>query len=240
MACIAAGWASFGIYTFYSLGFLEVQRGHGPLLATAMFTPICVSGLCAAIATGLALTYLRASTVMLIAMAAFFVGGIIFATMPVEQTYWAQTFVGTVILPWGMDMSFPAAAIILSSTMPQKHQGLAASLVNTFVNYAISIGLGLGGTVETQVNRAGSDILRGYRGASYTGVGFSGLGGAVALVFCCMEYSRSTASELSPTIHQFKLEEVWDGTSARSQGRGCSIEQYHEGSVRLTKCSPVG
>ncbi|KAK4551519.1 hypothetical protein LTR86_011126 [Recurvomyces mirabilis] len=194
---IVSGYLWFGIWSALAgLGFLEVLRGHSPLLTTAMFIPICVSGLCAAIATGLALTHLRASTVMLIAMAAFFVGGIIYATMPVEQTYWAQTFVGTVILPWGMDISFPSATIIMSRTMPQRHQGLAASLVNTFVNYSISIGLGFGGTVERQVNRAGSDILRDYRGAFYTGVGFPGLGVATALAFCCMEHSRSKASEL--------------------------------------------
>jgi hypothetical protein len=50
-----------------------------------------------------------------------------------------------------MDMSFPAATVILSNAMPKEHQGLAASLVNTMVNYSISIGLGIAGTVEANV-----------------------------------------------------------------------------------------
>ncbi|KAJ5675041.1 low affinity NH4+ transporter [Penicillium maclennaniae] len=155
LACISAGWSSFGIFVFYSLNLLEVLRGQTPLLTSAQFTSVAISGLFAAGATGLVLSHFRASTVMLIAMTFFLIGGIIFATVPVHQIYWAQTFVGIIVLPWGMDMSFPAGTIILSRAMPRRHQGLAASLVNTFVNYSISIGLGLAGTIEGQVNDGG-------------------------------------------------------------------------------------
>lgn len=83
-------------------------------------------------------------------------------------------------------MSFPAATIILSNSMHKEHQGIAASLVNTAINYSISIGLGIAGTVESQVNNGGltrSDILKGYRGAQYVGIGLSTLGFFVALTF---------------------------------------------------------
>ena len=80
-------------------------------------------------------------------------------------------------------MSFPSACIILSNAMPPEHQGMAASLVNTAVNYSISIGLGMAGTVESHVNHNGQDVLRGYRGAWYLGIGLGGLGMAVASAF---------------------------------------------------------
>lgn len=195
LACVSAGWSSFGIFVLYTWNLVEVLRGQTPLLTSAQFSPIAISGLCAAVATGLVLSHFRASTVMLISMTAFFTGGIIFATMPVHQIYWAQTFAGIIVLPWGMDMSFPAATIVLSRAMPRRHQGLAASLVNTFVNYSISIGLGFAGTVDSQLNDGGKDVLRGYRGALYMGVGLSGLAVVVALIFCFVERHRSKASE---------------------------------------------
>jgi hypothetical protein len=64
-----------------------------------------------------------------------------------------------------MDMSFPAAKIVISRAMSMRHQGVAASLVETFVNYYISIEMGLARTVEGQVNRGGKNILRAFRGA---------------------------------------------------------------------------
>lgn len=87
-------------------------------------------------------------------------------------------------------MSFPSGTIILSNNMPREHQGLAASLVNTIVNYSISIGLGLAGTVESQVNRGGTDTFRGYRGASYMGIGLAGLGVGVATMFVIRSLTR--------------------------------------------------
>lgn len=90
---------------------------------------------------------------------------------------------GILVLPWGMDSSFPAATFILSRAMPRQHQGLAASLVTTFVNYSISIGLGFAGTAEGQVNGQGKNVLQGYRGAFYMGVGLAGFGVVVALIF---------------------------------------------------------
>ncbi|KAI8664168.1 MFS domain-containing protein [Fusarium keratoplasticum] len=190
LGCIAAGWSSFGIFVLYIWNFLEILRQQTPLLTSAQFTVVAISGLCAALTTGVLLSRIPASAVMLIAMTCFTVGGILFSTLPIKQTYWAQTFVGLIILPWGMDMSFPAGTIILSRAMPKQHQGLAASLVNTVVNYSISIGLGFAGTVEYNVNDGGRDILLGYRGAWYVGVGLAGLGIVIALGYCLAEWYR--------------------------------------------------
>lgn len=88
-------------------------------------------------------------------------------------------------------MSFPAGTVILSNSMPRQHQGLAASLVNTVVNYSISIGLGIAGTVESNVNNGGIDTLKGYRGACYTGVGLAGLGVFLAACFMFVTWDRS-------------------------------------------------
>lgn len=84
-----------------------------------------------------------------------------------------------------MDMSYPAASLVASNSVPRHQQGTAASLVNTFVSYSISLGLGFAGTVETQVNNGGKtpdDVLKGYRAAWYLGIGLAGLGILLALL----------------------------------------------------------
>lgn len=191
LGCIGAGWSSFGIWIFYTWLFMDDSRGQTPLLSSAQFAPVAISGFCAAVTTGFVLSHYPASAVMPFAMTAFLVGTILIATAPVEQTYWAQTFVSIIIMPWGMDMSFPAATIILSNTMPHEHQGLAASLVNTVVNYSISIGLGFAGTIESRVNDGGANALKGYRGSWYMGTGLSGLGIFVAASYALTSYRRS-------------------------------------------------
>ena len=78
--------------------------------------------------------------------------------------------------------------------MPREHQGVAGSLVNTVVNYSISLGLGFAGTVERYVDPDGSHILKGYRGASYMGVGLAGLGSVIAICFTIVTWAKSRKS----------------------------------------------
>lgn len=104
-------------------------------------------------------------------------------------------------------MSFPSGTIILSNNMPREHQGLAASLVNTIVNYSISIGLGLAGTVESQVNRGGTDTLKGYRGASYMGIGLAGLGVGVASMFVIRSLTQHDKMHTGTTVDNSNTED---------------------------------
>lgn len=77
--------------------------------------------------------------------------------------------------------------------MPPEQQGVAASLVNTVINYSISIGLGIAGTVESQVNKGGRDVLAGYRGAWYVGIGLDVLG--IVLAICLVLSWRATMKQ---------------------------------------------
>ncbi|KAF2773289.1 MFS general substrate transporter [Teratosphaeria nubilosa] len=191
LGCVACGWANFGIWVFYLWQILEVLRGTSPLLASAYLTPLVVSGAAAAIVTGWLLAHVKPAWLMVVALSAFTASSLLIATVPPNQIYWAQIFVTTIVAPWGMDMSFPAATVYISNSIEKAKQGVAASLINTVVNYSISLGLGFAGTIETHVNNGGvtaADTLRGYRGALYMGIGLAGLGLALSLSFLVKQY----------------------------------------------------
>ncbi|RMY45729.1 hypothetical protein D0865_09732 [Hortaea werneckii] len=183
LGVIAAGWGSFGIWVFYLWRFIENVRGYSTLSACAQNSPVAITGLCAAVATGFLLSNIKVSYVLLLSTLFFLIGQILIATAPVGQIYWAQTFVSIIIMPWGMDMSFPSGTIVLSNNTPRHDQGIASSLVNTTVNYSISLALGIAGTVVRNINPSGTDTLAGYRGAWYLGIGLDGLAVLIALYF---------------------------------------------------------
>lgn len=191
LTCVACGWSSFGIWFYYTWQFYEESRHMSPLLGAAYITPAAISGACAAVLTGFLLSRIRPAWVMTIALTAFTIGNVLIGTTPVDQIYWGQQFFSVVVTPFGMDMSFPAATLLLSNAVRKEHQGVAASLVNTVVNYSISLGLGFAGTVEVHVNHGGrtpKDLLHGYRGAWYMGMGLSGLGLFVSVVYLMRSY----------------------------------------------------
>ncbi|KAL5338425.1 major facilitator superfamily domain-containing protein [Aspergillus crustosus] len=115
------------------------------------------------------------------------------------------------VSPLDMDISFPASATILSDAVSVKHQGVSASLVNTVINYAMAIGLGVAGTVEAEVVHSGGSLLQGYRSALWTSVGLSALAFGVAFVYAlCTECPalRGLGSRAYPHEHPVESSEV--------------------------------
>jgi MFS family permease len=198
LGCTAAGWASFSVWLYYSFTFLQVFRGWSPLLASAAYAHGPISGLIASLLTGYLMGKIKPHWIMLISMCAFFVGSLLFATNPVDQIYWLNTFFSILVMPFGMDMSNPAATILLSNSVSKEHQGIAASLVVTVVNYSISLALGIAATVETHVNNNGQDLLAGFRGAQYFGLGLGALGIIISAAFLLQSYIHEPEQPAQP------------------------------------------
>lgn len=192
LAAMACGWANFGIWGLYLVQILQEIRNLSPLLTTAWFSPVVFSGGLAAILTGKLLGpwNVKPNFVITFALTAFTVGGLLAALAPTDQTYWGQIFFSMLVYPFGMDMSFPAATLLLSDALPKEHQGIGASLVNTVVNYGIAIGVGFAGTVEVHVRGKGGleSDLDGFKGALYMGVGLAILGLIICWAFLARAY----------------------------------------------------
>ncbi|KAK6455603.1 multidrug-resistance type transporter [Scheffersomyces xylosifermentans] len=217
LGCIAAGWSCFGIWLFYTFRWSLVIDEDSPILAAVMTVPCIFTGLIAAVSTGFMVQKVPSSIILLGSLLAFLVGSILMGTRPVGQIYWAQKFVSFLIQPFGMDMSFPAACIILSTALPKSQQGMAGSLVSTFVNYSISIGLGFAGTVEYYVTKdmvpSTETTIHGMRVAFYMGFGLAGMGVLVAssFVFYQITHRKKDIEQENPShVDKYSIDESND------------------------------
>ncbi|KAK3334142.1 MFS general substrate transporter [Cercophora scortea] len=216
LACVFAGWSSHGIWVYYLYLFLEHLRGDSALLTSAETFPVAVTGLVFAFLTVWLMRRIPVSWVMFIAMFFFLLGSLLIAVTPLEQTYWANTFVAIILMPGAMNLSFPAATILLSSALPKEKQGIAASLVATVVNYSISCGLGFAGSIHKRslasaAERMGMEgpppalavsnpqlvavRLAGLRNAYWFSVALGGLGMLIAGVFILVQRADRNAAE---------------------------------------------
>jgi predicted MFS family arabinose efflux permease len=150
-----------------------------------------ISGTIAAIPTGFLVSKISSSVLMLMAMMAFTAAIVVLATTPVHGSYRGHIFISCIIMPWGMDISFPAGTLMLSNAVSHENQGLAASLVNMILNYSISLGLGVAGTVASRTDPQNNDLLWQYRTALYSGIGMGGLGIFAAGVYVIYAHSSS-------------------------------------------------
>jgi MFS family permease len=185
LGAVACGWATFGIWTWFLWKFLLGIKQYAPLEAAVHVLPIVPVALIASILTAWMMRKCRPSWTLFWALVAFAFGPLLLAVDSNidKTTYWSWTFASLVVMPFGMDMSFPAATLIMSNYFPPQQQGVAGSLISTVVNYSISLGLGLASTVEVQVNNHGLHPLAGIRGGWFMGVGLGGLGVLICIAF---------------------------------------------------------
>lgn len=191
LGCTAAGWAAFGIWLWYLVQFLEGLRGWKPLRLSAGFVPLIASGGVAAVLNCNFLSQKsRAPGTMFASTLAILAGSILMATAPVKQSYWLNTFFSILVVPLGMVLLTPTTIMLFEDSLPEGHQGLASGLAVTAMGYAISVGLGMAGAVESHVRDRKEDVVDGYRAAQYLGVGFSGLSVLMALGFLAVKCLR--------------------------------------------------
>lgn len=190
LLCMSLGWGLFGIWQYYYWSFMMNLRGWSPISTALTYMPLLILGIVAALLVGFCITKKRAPYMVCGAMIGFMCGCIFLAILPINQTFWRLSFGQMFLLAWGMDCSFPAASLILSDFLPPEHQGMAGSLVNTVVNYSVSLFLAMSSTVEIQTLEHTGSVLESYRGAAYLGIGISGLAVVFSVVFVVTEHGK--------------------------------------------------
>lgn len=158
-------------------------RGLSELEATLQFIPCGLVGILAASMSVFLLPRVPGYVIFGISMICFFLGELLLALTPVEQTYWQMTFPTFLLICLGPDLSFSCSSLIASDKLPKEQQGVAGSLINTIVNYSIALGLALAGNLENAVNDHGNDRLKGFRAAWFLGAGFAAAGIVMTAVF---------------------------------------------------------
>lgn len=183
VTAMSFGWMSFGIFLYYTTLFILNVHNKLPLTAVAQMVPLVVGGLFATASVGIFIPKVRAQYIFGVSMFSFFIGNILMSFANYTSVYWALIFPACLLVVGGPDLSFASSGIIISNAVTEEEQGVAGSFIATVVQYSISIGLGIAATVESHVNKGGRDIVLGYRGAYWLGMGFSAVAFLIVAVF---------------------------------------------------------
>ncbi|KAK6834584.1 hypothetical protein PG987_009278 [Apiospora arundinis] len=183
---VLLSYMSFGISLWYMISWQQELRGWSVMQTAVGWIPFGVGAL---VAVGLAawlIPRMAAQYIMAIGIGVMVVSNLLLATMPVQQTYWAQTFPAVLIGSICPDFVYVAAQIIASNSVSRKQQGVAGSLIGTLNLYGNSLGLGFAGTIETELTKGQVDLVGGYRAALYFGVALAVAGLLIDFAFVRM------------------------------------------------------
>ena len=164
---------AYGTFLWYMVAWQITIRHWSVLSLAAGFTPIPICAAAAALLAAWLVPRLAAQWILMFGCLSVLIAQILIATMPAQQTYWAQVFPATIIQSFCPDFIFTAAQIIACNSVKRHEQGIAGSLIGTLQLYATSLGLGFAGIVEMNTNREGKDMIRGFRAALGLGMGIA-------------------------------------------------------------------
>jgi MFS family permease len=183
IGAMAFGWMSFGIFLYYTTTYILVIRRQPPLVAVAQMTPLVIGGLFATAAVGAFINKVPAQYIFGASMVSFLIGDLIMCFFNHSDNYWAIVFPACLLVVGGPDLSFASSGIIISNVVLPEEQGVAGSLVSAVVHYSLSIGLGIAATVEMHTSNHGQDMIAGFEGALYLGIGFATVGLLIVVLF---------------------------------------------------------
>ncbi|KAI0914181.1 MFS general substrate transporter [Ustulina deusta] len=170
---VGLSFMSLGIFIWYMAQFMEMIRGDSLIVTGLQYLPLTiVGGLTPFIAAWL-IPRVPAQVIIGLGCLALVIINALLASLRADLSYWAMCFPAMFVSAFTIDLITTSAQIVISSTVPMKHQGVAGSLVGTLLGYGLSTGIGIAGTVEVNTFDNGKNLLKGYHSAGYLAVGMS-------------------------------------------------------------------
>ncbi|KAK9775850.1 putative Major facilitator superfamily-domain-containing protein [Seiridium cardinale] len=176
----------FGITLWYSVSWQQVLRNTSVLQTGINFIPFGLASLFSVFLAAWLVSRVAAQWIMAVGVIVVLGASILLATMPVQQTYWAQIFPAIALSGFCPDFVFVAAQVIASNSVSRRQQGVASSLIGTLNLYGNSLGIGIAAIIESEVNKTSTDEAGGYRAVLYFSAGICLVGLVLDVVFVRM------------------------------------------------------
>lgn len=174
---------SYGIALWYMVAWQQIIRQWSTLNFAIGLLPHAVFGGLAAPVAAWLISRIAAQWILAFGALVVLLSSILLVTMPAQQLYWTQVFPATILMALCPDFMSTAAQIVTTNSVRRYEQGIAGSLISLLQLYGASIGLGFAGTVESNTNNNGTEVLAGYRGALYFAIGLAAAALAIDMLF---------------------------------------------------------
>ncbi|PCD38656.1 hypothetical protein AU210_007123 [Fusarium oxysporum f. sp. radicis-cucumerinum] len=140
-----------GAWQFYAIQFWQRYQNASPLTTTLYILPNGIVGILAAYVVSKTLHVVPMHVIFTASMIAFALGPAFFLPQTPSTSYWALSLPGFILATFGPDMSFTAAAIFITSSVPRSYQGAAGSLLVTVQNLTVAIMTSISWTIGSRV-----------------------------------------------------------------------------------------
>ncbi|KAF4624390.1 hypothetical protein G7Y89_g13783 [Cudoniella acicularis] len=150
-------YGSLGIFLLYGTFYMEEVMGASPLQVVAWYVPMALGGCLISTFGGFVLHRIPGTILIILAGTSWIVAPSLFAIAPQGASYWAYIFPSMICATVGIDITFNVANIFITTSLPQKQQGLAGCVIMLLLHLGIAVCLGFADIINTYaVDRLGT------------------------------------------------------------------------------------
>ena len=135
-------------WLLYGTLFMQ-DMGATPLQIAAWYSPYAIGGLILGITGGLIMHIVSNTALLIFSACCWLVPPVLLALAPLDGSYWAWIFPGTIAATLAMDIMLNIANVYMTNVLPLRRQGLAGAVINSALRLGCSFFLGCADIVET-------------------------------------------------------------------------------------------
>ncbi|KKP04197.1 puromycin resistance protein pur8 [Trichoderma harzianum] len=172
-----------GVWQFYAIQFWLRYQGVSPLTASLYILPNAIVGVLAAWVVSKTLHVVPGHWILITSMICSGMGPVFFLPQTSSSSYWTLSMPGVALSTFGPDLSFAAATIFITSSVPRSYQGSAGSLLVTAQNLTLAIITSVAGSIGIKVDQLpdGEVGLGGIRAIWWFGLASAIIGALITI-----------------------------------------------------------
>lgn len=160
--------------------------GYNAIQTALAFTPMAAGGVLLATVGGFTLHFLPGRLLLIVSGMGHVACVLLFALIPEGGSYWAYVLPAMIGATIGIDITYNATSIFITTNIPHKHQGAAGALINSLLFLPISLFLGLANVVAASYESRGAAVS--YKAALWFGTGCAA---SALLLFCFIDTGKA-------------------------------------------------
>lgn len=176
--------------TFFSVSLTNVM-GYSSIQTALAFIPMAAGGVILSTVGGFALHFIPGRLLLIVSGMGHVICVLMIALIHERGSYWAYVLPAMIGAIVGIDITYNATNMFMTTNIPHNHQGAAGALINSLLFLPISLFLGLADVVAASYEGQGERVS--YKAALWFGTGSA----AMALFLFCLIDTGKAESQLS-------------------------------------------
>lgn len=177
-------YGSLGVFLLYATFYCTDIMGASGLQLVAWFIPLAVGGCLIGTFGGFILHLVPGTALIIFSGVCWIIAPLLFALAPVHASFWAWIFTAMTCATLGIDITFNVTTIFITTSLPSSQQGLAGALINSLMQFAIAVCLGISQIIANSVEKKSGSLRNSYKAVFWFEVACASVALFILIPFC--------------------------------------------------------